>query len=136
MRIALGLALFGAACVFACGSSSSNPKGGSAGSAGTGDTTAGSGSGGKGSTAGAGSGADSNGGAAGDIGEGGEGGVSVPVVSTAAPHTAGGLVAGGVIAHSTHFTGIFSLGAAPGGNGVLTSATKQLRGGVIGASQK
>jgi hypothetical protein len=54
----------------------------------------------------------------------------------AAPHAAGALVAGGVVAHSANFTGVFTLGAAPGGNGVSTSATKQLRGGVIGASQK
>jgi hypothetical protein len=56
-------------------------------------------------------------------------------VSTAKPHAAGGLVAGGVVAHSAHFTGVFSLGASPGGNRIMTSANHQLRGGVIGASQ-
>jgi hypothetical protein len=60
----------------------------------------------------------------------------VPVVSTAKPHAAGGLVAGGVVAHSAHFTGVFSLGAAPGGNRISTSAKYQLRAGVLGASQK
>jgi hypothetical protein len=132
MRIALGLALLGAACIYACGSSSSSsPKGGSAG-AGIGAAGDSTGSAGKGSGGNTGSDAGSNG-----LGEAGAGGESeVPVVSTAKPHAAGGLVAGGVIAHSKHFTGVFSLGAAPGGNRILTSTSYQLRGGVLGASQQ
>ncbi len=132
MRIAYGLALLGAACVFACGSSSSNSgsNGGSSSSAGSaGSSSAGTSNG---------SGGSSNGNGGSGVGEGGEAGAvdTTPVVSMATPHAAGGLVAGGVIAHSANFTGVFSLGAAPGGNGVLTSATKQLRGGIIGATQK
>ena len=119
MRIALGLALLSAACIFACGSSSNKGAAGTAG----GDS---SGKGGR-SDAGAGNGLD------GDAGEAGA--PPVAVVSAAKPHAAGGLVAGGVVAHSAHFTGVFSLGAAPGGNGVLTSGSSQLRGGVLGASQ-
>jgi hypothetical protein len=140
MRIALGLALLGAGCIYACGSSSSSTPGGSAGAdvgaagdnsgAGTG---AGTSSGGKGNSN-AGSG---NGTSTGDAGEGGAAGAPVVVViSTATPHAASGLVAGGVVAHSAHFTGVFTLGEAPGGNRIMTSANSQLRGGVIGASQK
>jgi hypothetical protein len=128
MRIAFGVAFIGAACVFACGSSSSNGAG-SAGSAGA--STAGSSSSGGGSSSG---GSSATGGEAGDIGAAGV--VEPVVVSMAKPHAAGGLVAGGVSAHSANFSGVFTLGAAPGGNGVLTSGTKQLRGGIIGASQK
>ena len=133
MRIVFGLTLVGALCAMACGGGSkSTPSGGSGGSgadsAGGADSLGGSGNhpgGGRGNSAGDGP------------SDGGEAGaVDVPVVSTATPHAAGGLVAGGVVAHSAHFTGVFSLGAAPGGNGVLTSATRQLRGGVVGASQK
>ena len=129
MRIVFGLALLGAACVVACGSSSSGgttSKGGAASVAGE------SGTGGKNSGHGGASNGD-----AGDADPGVGGAIEPPVVSAAKPHAAGGLVAGGVVAHSAHFTGVFSLGAAPGGNGVSTSSTKtQLRGGVIGASQK
>ena len=132
MRIALGLALLGAGCVFACGSSSNNSVGGTAGAdmgaAGDDGSNGGKGSAGKGNTAGA------------DNGDAGEGGAAgsppVVIVSTAKPHTAVGLVAGGVVAHSTHFTGVFSLGAGPGGNRIMTSANNQLRGGVLGASQQ
>jgi hypothetical protein len=133
MRIALGLALLSAACIYACGSSNSSSPGGSAGAdiGAAGDSS----SAGKGN-AHAGSG---NSTGSGDAGEGGECGapvVPIIVVSTAKPHAAGGLVAGGIIAHSKHFTGVFSLGAAPGGNGTTTSSDSQLRGGVLGASQK
>jgi hypothetical protein len=132
MRIALGLALLSAACIYACGGSGSNSKGGSAG-AGIGAAGDSSSNGGDGS-AGKGNGSSGNG--SGDAGEGGEGGsATVPIVSTAKPHAAGGLVAGGIIAHSKHFTGVFSLGAAPGGNRISTSTKYQLRGGVLGASQ-
>ena len=134
MRIVFGLALLGAACVVACGSSSKgSPGSGGADANGgdTGDGTAGKGhgSGGKGSSSGG-----AGNGDAGDTGDAGSN--DVPVVSNGKPHAAGGLVAGGVVAHSAHFTGVFSLGAAPGGNGVSTSKSSQLRGGVIGASQK
>jgi hypothetical protein len=133
MRIALGLALLSAACIYACGSSSSSPKGGSAGTeigaAGDSSSNGGQGSAGKGNSAG------STG--IGDSGAGGDNGEPiVPVVSTAKPHAAGGIVAGGIVAHSKHFTGVFSLGAAPGGNRISTSTNYQLRGGVLGASQK
>src|SRR5882724_6798929 len=118
MRIALGLALLGAACIYACGSSSGSPKGGSAGA----DMGAAGDSSGNGGSAGKSGGSAGNGTSSGDAGAGGEGGVAIaPVVSTAKPHTAGGLVAGGIIAHSKHFTGVFSLGAAPGGNRISTS---------------
>jgi hypothetical protein len=134
MRIVYGLGLLGAACLMACGSSS--PKGG--GPSGSG----GDGSGGTENVAGnAGAGShkagSSNHGDAGD-GSGGDAGSGdlPPVVSSAKPHTAGGLVAGGSVGHSAHFTGVFTLGAAPGGNGLTTSKSHQLRGGVIGASQK
>jgi hypothetical protein len=134
MRIAFGLALISVACIFACGGSKSNAvgSGGADGTAGA-DT---SGTGGKTSSSHAGAGN-----ALGDAGEGGAaGGADTPpvivVVSSANPHAAGGLVAGGVVAHSKHFTGVFSLGASPGGNGLLTSSGTQLRGGVLGASQK
>lgn len=136
MRIAYGLALLGAACLFACGSSSSNSgsNGGSSSSAGS----AGSSSSSAGTSSSSGGSSNGNGGSGTGIGDGGEAGTpdTTPVVSMATPHAAGGLVAGGVIAHSANFTGVFALGESPGGNGVLTSATKQLRGGVIGASQK
>jgi hypothetical protein len=137
MRIALGLALLGAACIYACGGSSGSSKGGSAGA----DIGAAGDSSSNGGSAGKSSGSAGNGtiiGDAGAGGEGGEGGSAPPVVvvSTAKPHAAGGLVAGGVIAHSKHFTGVFSLGAAPGGNRILTSTSYQMRGGVLGASQK
>lgn len=132
MRIALGLALLSAACIYACGGSSGSPKGGSAGAeiGAAGDSSSNGGSAGKSS------GSAGNGTVGGDAGEGGEGGSApVSVVSTAKPHAAGGIVAGGIIAHSKHFTGVFSLGAAPGGNRISTSASYQLRGGVLGASQ-
>jgi hypothetical protein len=132
MRIAFGLALISAACIFACGGSKSNAAG-SGGADSTGGDTNGAGGKGSGSHAGAGD-------EAGEAGEGGAAGaVSTPVivvVSMAKPHAAGGLVAGGVVAHSKHFTGVFSLGASPGGNGLLTSSSSQLRGGVLGASQQ
>jgi len=135
MRIALGLALLSAACIYACGSSSSSGKGGGGGdigAAGEDNSTGGKGSAGKGNTSG---GGDS--GATGDSGAGGDSGEPIPpVISTAKPHAAGGIVAGGTVAHSKHFTGVFSLGAAPGGNRISTSASYQLRGGVLGASQK
>jgi hypothetical protein len=137
MRIAFGLALVGAGCIYACGSSSSSTPGGSAGAdigaAGDNGSNGGNGSGGKtGGNAGTG-----NSVGVGDAGEGGAAGAPVvPVVSTAMPHAAGGLVAGGVVAHSAHFTGVFTLGQAPGGNRIMTSANSQLRGGVIGATQK
>jgi hypothetical protein len=137
MRIALGLALLSAACIYACGSSSSSPKGGSAGAdigaAGDSSSSGGkaNGSAGKGDTGG-----DSGANGIGDSGAGGDNGVPIVVISTAKPHAAGGIVAGGLIAHSKHFTGVFSLGAGPGGNRIMTSSSYQLRGGVLGASQK
>ena len=137
MRIALGLALLSAACIYACGSSSSSPKGGSAGD-GIGAAGDSSSSGGKGN-GGAGKGNTSGGGDAGATGDSGAGGapdVPIIVVSTAKPHAAGGIVAGSTVAHSKHFTGVFSLGAGPGGNRIMTSPSYQLRGGVLGASQK
>lgn len=138
MRIALGLALLSAACIYACGSSSSSPKGGSAGAdiGAAGDSSSNGGGGaGKGNTNGGGTNADA--GTTGDSGAGGDTGEPiVPVISTAKPHAAGGLVAGGTVGHSKHFTGVFSLGAAPGGNRISTSTNYQLRGGVLGASQK
>jgi len=137
MRIALGLALLGAACIYACGGSSGSSKGGSAGAdIGAAGDSSGNGTAGKGNSGGdTSSDAGSNG--IGDSGAGGDTGVPiVPVISTAKPHAAGGLVAGGIIAHSKHFTGVFSLGAAPGGNRISTSTKYQLRGGVLGASQK
>ena len=132
MRIVFGLALLGASCVLACGSSgggggSNNSSAGANSSAGDEGKAGGNGSGGKGSSSGG-----AGNGEAGDTGEAG----GAPVVSSGKPHAAGGLVAGGVVAHSKNFTGVFSLGAAPGGNGVSTSANSQLRGGVVGASQK
>jgi hypothetical protein len=135
MRIALGLALLSAACIYACGSSSSSGKGGSAGEIGAaGDSSS---DGGKGN---GGAGKGNTGGDAGAIGDSGAGGASdvpiVVVVSDAKPHAAGGLVAGGIVAHSKHFTGVFSLGAAPGGNRISSTTKTQLRGGVLGASQK
>ena len=136
MRIAFGLALVGAACIYACGSSSSTTPGGSAGAdiGAAGDNSgAGTSNGGNGNSN-AGSG---NGTSTGDAGEGGAAGAPVVVVvSTGKPHAASGLVAGGVVAHSAHFTGVFTLGEAPGGNRIMTSANSQLRGGVIGATQK
>ena len=143
MRIAFGLALLGAGCIYACGSSSgSNTPGGSAGAdvgaAGDNGANGGStsnGSAGKGALPSAGESGTGNG----DAGEGGAAGsapVTPVIISTALPHAAGGVVAGAVVAHSAHFTGVFSLGAAPGGNRTLTSANHQLRAGVIGASQK
>ena len=140
MRIALGLALLGAACIYACGGSSGSSKGGGGaadiGAAGEDNSTGGKGSAGKGNSGGdTSSDAGSNG--TGDSGAAGDNGMpSMPVVSAAKPHAAGGLVAGGVVAHSKHFTGVFSLGAAPGGNRISTSTRYQLRGGVLGASQK
>lgn len=138
MRIAFGLALLGAGCIYACGSSSSSTPAGSAGAsigaAGDNSSNGGSSNGSSGNGSGA-SGGDGT--VVGDAGAGGEGGTPiVPVVSTAKPHAAGGIVAGGVVAHSKHFTGVFSLGAAPGGNRIMTSGNYQLRGGVLGASQK
>jgi len=136
MRIAFGLALVGAGCIYACGSSSSSTPGGSAGAdiGAAGDSSgAGTSNGGKGNSN-AGSG---NGTSTGDAGEGGAAGAPVAVIiSTATPHAASGLVAGGVVAKSAHFKGVFTLGEAPGGNRIMTSANSQLRGGVIGASQK
>ena len=136
MRIALGLALLSAACIYACGSSSSSPKGGGAGAdigaAGDSSSSGGNGSAGKGNT----SGGDAGSAGTGDSGAAGDTGTPIVVISTGKPHAAGGLVAGGVVAHSKHFTGVFSLGAAPGGNRILTSSSYQLRGGVLGASQK
>lgn len=125
MRIAFGLALVCAACIAACGGGS---NGGSSGGGGA-DGKAGESSGGSGNSGNNGDAGDGNGGDAGGTG-------LPPVVSVAKPHQAGGLVAGGVVGHSKNFTGVFSLGAAPAGNGVLTSKTHQLRGGVIGASQR
>ena len=132
MRIVFGLALLGAIGLVACGSSSNKSSGSGGADANGGD---GNGTGGKHSGSG--------GAGTGDAGDAGESSVGVggaiqpPVVSAANPHTAGGIVAAGVVAHSAHFTGVFSLGAAPGGNGVSTSKSKtQLRGGVLGASQK
>ncbi len=131
MRTVIGLGLLGAACLIACGSS-----GGGGGAANGGDGSGGADSaGGASAHAGAGNhhgGADSGG------GDGGEAGAvdTTPVVSTAKPHVAGGLVAGGVVGHSKNFTGVFSLGASPGGNGLTTSKSQQLRGGVLGASQQ
>jgi hypothetical protein len=132
MRIVFGLGLLGAACLIACGSSS---KGGGPGGSG-GDSSGGAeniagnaGNAGAGHKAGASNAGDGSGG---DAGSGDE----PPVVSAAKPHTAGGLVAGGTVGHSAHFTGVFTLGAAPGGNGLTTSKSQQLRGGVLGASQK
>jgi len=140
MRIAFGLALLGAGCIYACGSSSSgNTPGGSAGAdvgaAGDNGASGGNGSAGKGAQPSTGDSGAGNG----EAGEGGAAGsapVTPVIVSTALPHAAGGLVAGSMVAHSAHFSGIFSLGAAPGGNRILTSANHQLRAGVIGASQK
>ncbi len=142
MRIGIGLGLLGAACLIACGSSSSKGGGGPSGSGG--DSSGGGGAENTAGNAGKSSlprGGKSNQGEAGEgnnSGDAGEGGASdqPPVVSSAKPHTAGGLVAGGTVGHSKHFTGVFSLGAAPGGNGLLTSKSHQLRGGVLGASQK
>lgn len=140
MRIVKGLGLLAAACLIACGSSSKSVSPGGSG----GDGSGGDGSGGAENVAGnAGASAhhagasNSGGGDAGD-GSGGDAGSGdlPPVVSSAKPHAAGGLVAGGSVGHSKHFSGVFSLGAAPGGNGVMTSKSQQLRGGVIGASQK
>ncbi|MEP7052463.1 MAG: hypothetical protein ABJB12_19000 [Pseudomonadota bacterium] len=142
MRIAFGLALLGAGCIYACGGSGSSrttsgSPGADAGAAGDNGPNGGNGSAGKGGNP---SGGGDSGASNGDAGEGGAAGSSPDsppvVISTALPHAAGGLVAGGVVAHSAHFTGVFSLGAAPGGNRILTSATHQLRGGVLGASQK
>ena len=127
MRIVFGLALMGAACALACGSSSKSSPGAG------GSTVSGGGESGSGSSGAHHGGANSTGG----DGNGGEAGMVEPtVISTAKPHAAGGLVSGGVVAHSSHFTGVFSLGAAPGSNGVLTSKSTQLRGGVVGASQQ
>jgi hypothetical protein len=130
MRIAFGLALVSAACALACGGSSKGGVSGSGGAGTAGDSSSG------GSAASNSSGGNSNA-EAGEPGEAGQGGApDEPVVtSVAKAHAAEGIVAGGVVAHSTHFTGVFSLGAAPGGNRILTSATAQLRGGVLGASQ-
>ena len=139
MRIALGLALLSAACIYACGSSSSSPKGGGAGAdigAAGDNSTGGNGSAGKGNTSGGDTSSDAGSAGTGDSGAGGDTGTPIVVISTAKPHAAGGLVAGGVVAHSKHFTGVFSLGAAPGGNRISTSTNYQLRGGVLGASQK
>jgi hypothetical protein len=136
MRIVYGLGLLGAACLFACGSSSKG--GGPSGSAGDGsggiENVAGAGNHRAGSS-GAGDAGDGNETSAGAGGDAGSGDMP-PVVSSAKPHAAGGLVAGGTVGHSAHFTGVFSLGAGPGGNGLSTSKSQQLRGGVIGASQK
>ncbi|HEY5372106.1 MAG TPA: hypothetical protein VIK01_00405 [Polyangiaceae bacterium] len=140
MRIALGLALLSAACIYACGSSSGSGKGGSAGAdigaAGDSSSSGGNGSAGKGNTSGGDTSSDAGAAGTGDSGAAGDTGTPIVVISTAKPHEAGGLVAGGVVAHSKHFTGVFSLGAAPGGNRVLTSTQYQMRGGVLGASQK
>ena len=136
MRLAYGWVVAGVALVVACGSSSSNPAGGGGGSSGNSSSTAGdsSSSGGSGNHQGGSTatGGDGN-------GQGGEAGDATqlpPVVSMANPHAASGIVAGGVSAKSANFSGVFSLGAAPGGNGVLTSKNTQIRGGVLGASQK
>jgi hypothetical protein len=140
MRIALGLALLSAACIYACGSSSSSDQGGSAGAdigaAGDSSSSGGNGSAGKGNTSGGDTSSDAGSAGTGDSGAAGDTGTPIVVVSTAKPHAAGGLVAGGIVAHSKHFTGVFSLGAAPGGNRILTSSSYQMRGGVLGASQK
>jgi hypothetical protein len=133
MRIAFGLALVGAACICACGGSKSNVAGSGGADGAAGDT-----SGSGGTDSGVGDAGSTN--ISGEAGAGGEAGAASPpepvVVSTGKPHAAAGLVAGGVVAKSAHFTGVFSLGASPGGNGLLTSSNHQLRGGVLGASQQ
>jgi len=130
------LGLLGAACLIACGSSSKGgggPSGsGGDGSGGTENSAGSAGAGHKAGSSSTGDAGDGNGGNGGDAGA-----IDMPpVVSSAKPHAAGGLVAGGSVGHSAHFTGVFSLGAAPGGNGISTSKAQQLRGGVLGASQK
>ncbi len=42
----------------------------------------------------------------------------------------------GVAAKGRLFKGVFTLGESPGGNGVMQSTNQQLRGGLVGATQK
>ncbi|HEY4106823.1 MAG TPA: hypothetical protein VGM44_23140 [Polyangiaceae bacterium] len=127
-RSAVGAGLLSVACVLilgACGGSS----GGSSGSAGTSSSAGSTSTGGNASSGG--SGTITSGGDAGEAGAG----ESTPIVAPSKPHAASATVAGGTVAHSVHFTGVFSLGEAPGGNGIHTGKNTQLRSGVIGASQ-
>jgi hypothetical protein len=45
------------------------------------------------------------------------------------------LVAGGGVAHSLNYSGVFSLGQSPGGNGIARSPNYRFHGGLIGATQ-
>jgi hypothetical protein len=56
-------------------------------------------------------------------------------VSNAGPHPGLSLVPGGVVAASESFIGVFTLGQAPGGNGLSSSENYQLRGGLVGSTQ-
>jgi len=45
------------------------------------------------------------------------------------------MMSGGNVMSSTNFKLILSTGQGPGGNGVMTSTTYRLHGGLVGATQ-
>ena len=50
--------------------------------------------------------------------------------------TAMGLTSGGAVSHSPNYTLIGTLAQSPGGNNTSKSTNYQIRGGVVGATQK
>ena len=70
----------------------------------------------------------------GGVGDGGDGGTSDS--GTLTGKTAMGLTSGGAVSHSPNYTLIGTLAQSPGGNNTSKSTNYQIRGGVVGATQK
>jgi hypothetical protein len=139
--VGLALCVSAASIVFACGGSDSNggntpgaiggaagetpvdnpPPGGAPPSeGGTGNSTAGNPTAGKASTP-----------------AGGEGGATEPgVVSNGTPRPGNGNVVDGIVAHSSNFTMVLSVGEEPGGNLSMSSSMYRVNLGVVGSTQK
>ncbi|MCA9596696.1 MAG: hypothetical protein KC776_25440 [Myxococcales bacterium] len=52
-----------------------------------------------------------------------------------AGHSGMAMLSGGTVMSSTNYKLVLSTGQSPGGNGVMTSTSYRLQGGIVGATQ-
>ena len=137
--VGLALCVSAASIIFACGGSDSN-GGNTPGAVGgaAGETPVDNPGGAPPSEGGAGNSAGGNSTAGkASTPAGGEGGAIEPgVVSKGTPRPGNGNVVDGIVAHSSNFTMVLSVGEEPGGNLSMSSSMYRVNLGVVGSTQK